>query len=231
MLSWAPASLARSTAWRTASAAVSEPSVPTTMRVNTPPPRSVAERAGTGGAGVAGRPRKPSPRISVGVVARRTIAIAIEATRQTTSTTIPTFQRQASAGSLAAWCAVGRMERVADGVWLLRGDLRKSMNIYFLEDGDGVVQFDAGTKAMTKKARAAARAARRAEADRARPRPRRPPRHGALRWARRSTATPTRSPTPKATPRSPPTWTSRSCRWRRRAGSTRSCCGAGTAAR
>jgi glyoxylase-like metal-dependent hydrolase (beta-lactamase superfamily II) len=48
------------------------------------------------------------------------------------------------------------MEKVADGVWLLRGDARKSMNIYFLEDGDGVVQFDAGTKAMTKAARAAA---------------------------------------------------------------------------
>jgi hydroxyacylglutathione hydrolase len=47
------------------------------------------------------------------------------------------------------------MEKVADGVWLLRGDSRKSMNIYFLEDGDGVVQFDAGTKAMTKVARAA----------------------------------------------------------------------------
>lgn len=47
------------------------------------------------------------------------------------------------------------MEKVADGVWLLRGDARKSMNIYFLEDGDGVVQFDAGTKAMVKKARAA----------------------------------------------------------------------------
>jgi glyoxylase-like metal-dependent hydrolase (beta-lactamase superfamily II) len=48
------------------------------------------------------------------------------------------------------------MERVADGVWLLRGDLGKSMNIYFLEDGNGgVVQFDAGTKAMTKQARAA----------------------------------------------------------------------------
>jgi glyoxylase-like metal-dependent hydrolase (beta-lactamase superfamily II) len=46
------------------------------------------------------------------------------------------------------------MEKVADGVWLLRGDARKSMNIYFLEDGDGVVQFDAGTKAMTKAARA-----------------------------------------------------------------------------
>jgi hydroxyacylglutathione hydrolase len=47
------------------------------------------------------------------------------------------------------------MEKVADGVWLLRGDTRKSMNIYFLEDGDGVVQFDAGTKAMTKAAREA----------------------------------------------------------------------------
>jgi glyoxylase-like metal-dependent hydrolase (beta-lactamase superfamily II) len=48
------------------------------------------------------------------------------------------------------------MEKVADGVWLLRGDARKSMNIYFLEDGDGVIQFDAGTKAMVKKTRAAA---------------------------------------------------------------------------
>jgi glyoxylase-like metal-dependent hydrolase (beta-lactamase superfamily II) len=48
------------------------------------------------------------------------------------------------------------MEKVADGVWLLRGDTRKSMNIYFLEDGDGVVQFDAGTKTMAKKTRAAA---------------------------------------------------------------------------
>lgn len=47
------------------------------------------------------------------------------------------------------------MEKVADGVWLLRGDARKAMNIYFLEDGDGVVQFDAGTKAMVRKARAA----------------------------------------------------------------------------
>ncbi len=48
------------------------------------------------------------------------------------------------------------MEKVADGVWLVRGDARKSMNVYFLEDGDGVIQFDAGTKAMTNKVRAAA---------------------------------------------------------------------------
>jgi glyoxylase-like metal-dependent hydrolase (beta-lactamase superfamily II) len=45
------------------------------------------------------------------------------------------------------------MERVADGVWLLRGDLRKGMNIYFLEDEGGVVQFDAGSKGMRKAAR------------------------------------------------------------------------------
>jgi glyoxylase-like metal-dependent hydrolase (beta-lactamase superfamily II) len=48
------------------------------------------------------------------------------------------------------------LERVADGVWLLRGDLRGAMNIYFLEDGDGVVAFDAGTKSMRRKAAAAA---------------------------------------------------------------------------
>jgi len=49
-----------------------------------------------------------------------------------------------------------RLERVVDGVWLLRGDFRKAMNIYFLEDGDGVVQFDAGTRAMRKAAKAEA---------------------------------------------------------------------------
>jgi hydroxyacylglutathione hydrolase len=48
------------------------------------------------------------------------------------------------------------MEKVADGVWLLRGDVRRVMNIYFLEDGDGVTQFDGGTKRMAKAAKAAA---------------------------------------------------------------------------
>lgn len=48
------------------------------------------------------------------------------------------------------------LEKVADRVWLLRGDFRGAMNVYFIEDGDGVVQFDAGTKAMRKQARAAA---------------------------------------------------------------------------
>jgi len=48
------------------------------------------------------------------------------------------------------------MEEVAEGVWLLRGDARKAMNVYFLEQDGGVVQFDAGTKSMTKKVHAAA---------------------------------------------------------------------------
>src|SRR3978361_1500769 len=47
--------------------------------------------------------------------------------------------------------------KVADGVWLLRGGFVGAVQIDFAacEDGDGVVQFDAGTKGMRKKARAA----------------------------------------------------------------------------
>ena len=48
-----------------------------------------------------------------------------------------------------------REERVADGVWLLRGDLRRGMNVYFLEDEGGVTMFDAGARSMTRAARAA----------------------------------------------------------------------------
>ena len=48
------------------------------------------------------------------------------------------------------------LEEVVDGVWLLRGDAKRGMNIYFLREEDGVVQFDAGTKPMTGVARKAA---------------------------------------------------------------------------
>jgi glyoxylase-like metal-dependent hydrolase (beta-lactamase superfamily II) len=48
------------------------------------------------------------------------------------------------------------LERVADGVWLLRGDFRGAMNVYLLEDEGGVVAFDAGTKGMRRKVAAAA---------------------------------------------------------------------------
>ncbi len=50
------------------------------------------------------------------------------------------------------------LAEVADGVWLLRGDIKGGMNIYFLRDGDGVVQFDAGTKPMVNAARAVGKA-------------------------------------------------------------------------
>ena len=47
--------------------------------------------------------------------------------------------------------AAHRLERVADGVWLLRGGLfRKIMNVYLIEHGGKVTVFDAGIKAMTR---------------------------------------------------------------------------------
>src|SRR3954454_20440196 len=42
------------------------------------------------------------------------------------------------------------LERVADGVWLLRGGVPRAMNVYFIEDeGGGVTLFDAGIRQMT----------------------------------------------------------------------------------
>lgn len=46
--------------------------------------------------------------------------------------------------------AAGEPEPIADGVWVVRGGFpRKVMNVYFLRDGDGVLMFDAGIRAMT----------------------------------------------------------------------------------
>jgi steroid delta-isomerase-like uncharacterized protein len=46
--------------------------------------------------------------------------------------------------------AKGDLERVADGVWLLRGGVPRAMNVYFLEDeGGGVTLYDAGIGQMT----------------------------------------------------------------------------------
>jgi hydroxyacylglutathione hydrolase len=44
--------------------------------------------------------------------------------------------------------AAAEPERVADGVWLVRGGLTRTMNVYLVEDGDGVVVFDTGEKGM-----------------------------------------------------------------------------------
>jgi glyoxylase-like metal-dependent hydrolase (beta-lactamase superfamily II)/predicted ester cyclase len=41
-------------------------------------------------------------------------------------------------------------EPIADGVWVMRGGFpTKTMNVYLVRDGDGVLLFDAGIKAMT----------------------------------------------------------------------------------
>lgn len=51
---------------------------------------------------------------------------------------------------VARMLSTGRPERVADGVWLVRGGMpRKVMNVYLLEHDGGVVMFDAGVEAMT----------------------------------------------------------------------------------
>lgn len=42
------------------------------------------------------------------------------------------------------------MERVGDGVWLVRGGTPKLMNVYLIEDEGGVTMFDAGIEAMVK---------------------------------------------------------------------------------
>jgi glyoxylase-like metal-dependent hydrolase (beta-lactamase superfamily II)/predicted ester cyclase len=52
-----------------------------------------------------------------------------------------------------------RVEPIADGVWLVAGGFpSKVMNVYLIKDGDRVIVFDAGIKAMTKGIAAAAAA-------------------------------------------------------------------------
>ena len=43
---------------------------------------------------------------------------------------------------------IPKLEPIAPRVWLLRGGLLRNMNAYLIEDGDGVVVFDAGEKGM-----------------------------------------------------------------------------------
>src|SRR3954462_9185050 len=51
---------------------------------------------------------------------------------------------------------VPRLEPVAPPGWLLRGGALRRMNVYLLEDDDGVVVFDAGEKGMAPAIAAAA---------------------------------------------------------------------------
>jgi glyoxylase-like metal-dependent hydrolase (beta-lactamase superfamily II) len=48
------------------------------------------------------------------------------------------------------------MEKIADGVHLVRGGLPRVMNVYLIEDAGGMTMFDAGVKGMDKALRKAA---------------------------------------------------------------------------
>jgi steroid delta-isomerase-like uncharacterized protein len=48
-----------------------------------------------------------------------------------------------------AWIQGGDAERIAEGVWLVRGGIPKTMNVYLIEDDGGVTVFDAGVADMT----------------------------------------------------------------------------------
>ena len=49
-----------------------------------------------------------------------------------------------------------RAEPIAEGVWLVRGGMPKTMNVYLLRDGDGVTMYDAGVASMADAVRDAA---------------------------------------------------------------------------
>jgi len=55
-----------------------------------------------------------------------------------------------------AWFEANDPERIADGVWLVRGGIPKTMNVYLIEDDGGVTVFDAGISNMTAPLAAAA---------------------------------------------------------------------------
>ncbi|MGH2882943.1 MAG: MBL fold metallo-hydrolase [Solirubrobacteraceae bacterium] len=48
-----------------------------------------------------------------------------------------------------AWIQGSEPERIAEGVWLVRGGIPKTMNVYLIEDEGGVTVFDCGVSDMT----------------------------------------------------------------------------------
>src|SRR5690349_7267127 len=55
-----------------------------------------------------------------------------------------------------AWTQGSDAERIAEGVWLVRGGIPKVMNVYLIEDDGGVTVFDAGISGMAAPIAAAA---------------------------------------------------------------------------
>ena len=48
-----------------------------------------------------------------------------------------------------SWIQGSEPERIAEGVWLVRGGIPKTMNVYLIEDDGGVTVFDCGVSDMT----------------------------------------------------------------------------------
>jgi len=90
-----------------------------------------------------------------GMSAARQMGILPDAGSTTEHRLFAAFNARTRASRLAA--AKRDLERVADGVWLLRGGIPRTMNVYMIEDeGGGVTLFDAGIEAMTHAVAAAA---------------------------------------------------------------------------
>jgi glyoxylase-like metal-dependent hydrolase (beta-lactamase superfamily II)/predicted ester cyclase len=83
-----------------------------------------------------------------GMALARQIGLVPEAGSTLEQRLFAAFNARTKATRRAA--AKSELERVADGVWLLRGGVPRTMNVYFLEDeGGGVTLFDAGISSMT----------------------------------------------------------------------------------
>jgi hydroxyacylglutathione hydrolase len=78
-------------------------------------------------------------------------------TRSEPSTELPRAEGPVDSGRVFVWSPGRTPQRIADGVWLVRGGFpAKIMNVYLLEDTGGVTVFDAGIEAMTDAVAAAA---------------------------------------------------------------------------
>ena len=83
-----------------------------------------------------------------GMALARQIGLVPEAGSTLEQRMFAAFNVRTKASRRAA--AKSELERVADGVWLLRGGVPRTMNVYLLEDeGGGVTLFDAGIRQMT----------------------------------------------------------------------------------
>jgi steroid delta-isomerase-like uncharacterized protein len=86
--------------------------------------------------------------VADGMSVARQIGLLPPAGSATEQRLFTAFNARTRAARRAA--AKRELERIADGVWLLRGGFPRDMNVYVIEDeGGGVTLFDAGIRTMT----------------------------------------------------------------------------------